>query len=244
MKQALFTGAFLFWVLLNPAAAEEAQVRYVVDGDTVILANKQHLRLIGVNAPELGKDGAPDQPYANAARERLAALVQGQRVSLKFEHETQDHYGRRLAHIVLPDGKDVEEILLREGLAWTVAIPPNIDNLTVYLAAENEARTARRGIWSEAAYKPKPVDQLTLQDTGFRVIEGTVQHQARGRDVIYLDLNPQISLVISKQDWKKYYRGKPADVVGRHLIARGWLTSSHGRLHMRVPHPAMLTSMN
>ena len=240
MKQALFTSAFLFWAWLNPAAAEEARVHYVLDGDTVVLANKQHLRLIGVNAPELGKDGAPHQPYAVAARERLTMLVQDQYVSLKFERQAQDHYGRRLAHIVLADGKDVEEILLREGLVWAVAIPPNIDNLTVYLAAENEARSARRGIWSEAAYAPKPVDHLTQQDTGFRLIEGIVQHLGHGRDVIYLDLNPRTSLVISKHDWKKYYRGKPADIVGQHVIARGWFTSYHGRMHMRVPHPAML----
>jgi len=244
LKKALFMGAFLFWALLNAVAAEEIQVRHVLDGDTVILAGGQHLRLIGLNAPELGKDGAPDQPYAAAARERLAALVQGQRVSVKSEREHQDHYGRRLAHIILPNGHDVEEILLREGLAWAVAIPPNVDNLTAYLAAENAARSTRRGVWSESSYAPKPADQLTAHDTGFRLIEGTVQHQTRRRNVIYLDLNPRASLVISSADWKKYYRGKPADLVGRHVIARGWLTQFKGRFHMRVPHPAMLTLIN
>ncbi|MBI3546186.1 MAG: thermonuclease family protein [Gammaproteobacteria bacterium] len=244
MKQALFTSAFLFWALLSAAAAEEAQVRHVLDGDTVILANGKHLRLIGMNAPELGKDGAPDQAYAMAARQRLSALVQGQRVSLKFEREHADHYGRLLAHIVLANGQDVEQILLNEGLAWTVAIPPNIDNLADYLTAENQAHSAQRGIWSEAAYAPKPVEQLTTLDTGFRLIEGKVLHQARRRNIIYLDLSARVSLVVASSDWKKYYRGKPADWVGRHVIARGWLTQYKQRLHMRVPHPAMLTSIN
>jgi micrococcal nuclease len=91
-------------------------VRHVLDGDTVILQNNQHVRLIGINAPELGKDGAPDQPLATRTRDRLAQLMRGQRVTLAFERERQDHYGRLLAHVYLPDGRDVEEILLREGL--------------------------------------------------------------------------------------------------------------------------------
>ncbi|MDO8596488.1 MAG: thermonuclease family protein [Sulfuricaulis sp.] len=262
LKKALYTGAFLFWTLLTAttvlAATETAEVRHVLDGDTVILRNSQHVRLIGINAPELGKDGAPDQPLAARARDRLAQLVRGQRVTLAFERERQDHYGRLLAHVYLPDGRDVEEILLREGLAWAVAVPPNVGKLAVLLAAENEVRGTGRGVWGESIYAPTPAERLTTQDTGFRFIEGTIRRRAQRHNVIYLDLTPSVALLIPGKDWKKYFdvqgstnvaggrkpgvtRGNPSDLVGHRVVARGWLTESKGRLHLRVSHPAMLT---
>ncbi len=238
-------GAFLFWSLFAAtallAATETAEVRHVIDGDTVILRNNQHVRLIGINAPELGKDGAPDQPLAARARDRLAQLVRGQRVTLAFERERQDHYGRQLAHINLPDGRDVEEILLREGLAWAVAVPPDVGLIETYLKAEDEAHATGRGVWSESAYAPKRAERLTAQDSGFRFIEGSILRYQSHRKLIYFDLSPQVALVVTREDWKKYHHGNPSGWVGRRVVARGWLTDSKGRLHLRVPHPAMLT---
>jgi hypothetical protein len=60
--------------------------------------------------------------------------------------------------------------------------------------------------------------------------------------VIYFDLSPQVALVVPSEDWEKYFRGNPPALVGQRVVARGWLTESKGRLHLRVPHPAMLTS--
>lgn len=244
-KKALFTGAFFVFTVLwaLAVAAETAEVRHVFDGDSFVLADGREGRLIGINAPEFGKDGAPDQPLAKAARDRLARLIEGRQVILSHEHERQDHYGRWLVHVQLQDGTSAEEVLLREGLAWAVAIPPNVVKLENLLKSETEARAVGRGVWSEAAYKPKPATELTLQDTGFRFIEGTVQRQVRKREVIYFDLAPRVALVVPHADWKKYFNsGKPSDLVGLRVIARGWLTASRGRLHLRVPHPAMLTS--
>jgi endonuclease YncB( thermonuclease family) len=245
LKKALFTGAFLVSALLaaavNAAVPATDKIRHVIDGDTLVLASGRHVRLIGINAPEPGKNGTPDQPLAAKARQRLAALVEQRRVTLVFETERQDHYGRQLAHVLLPDGTSAGEILLREGLAWAVAIPPNLGNLKAGLAAENEARGARRGVWSQPAYAPKPADKLTAADTGFGFIEGTILRHKRGKHVIYFDLAPTVALQVSNVDWKKYFDGPPSALVGRKAVARGWLTQSRGRLHLRVPHPAMLT---
>jgi endonuclease YncB( thermonuclease family) len=256
---ALFTGAFFIGLLAAvPAQAETAQVRHVLDGDSFILADGRQARLIGVNTPELGKDGAPGQPLAKQARNRLSRLIMGQTLTLSRGRERQDHYGRWLVHARLPDGASVEEILLREGLAWAIAIPPNVDRLDSLLKAETEARAAGRGVWGEVAYAPKPASDLTANDTGFRFIEGTIQRRARGKHVIYFDLAPRVALVVPHAEWKKYFEvqgstnvagdrmsgatdGKSTDLVGRSVVARGWLTQSKGRLHLRVPHPAMLT---
>ncbi|MHB8536307.1 MAG: thermonuclease family protein [Sulfuricaulis sp.] len=244
LRKRYWLAPLLFLSLLAAVACDAqqtAEIRYVIDGDTVVLADGQHLRLIGINAPELGKDGAPDQPVAAQARARLAALVEKRRVTLAFGPERHDHYGRLLAYVLLPDGSDAEQIMLREGFAWAVAVPPDVKKISAYLAAENEARATGRGVWDVAAYAPTPVSRLTANDTGFRFIEGTVLRSVRRRNVIYFDLAPRVALVVDNADWKKYYRGQPSALVGRRVVARGWLTEHRGRLHLRVPHPAMLT---
>lgn len=244
LKKALYTGAFFVFTALRAlaVAAETAEIRHVFDGDSFVLADGREGRLIGINTPEFGKDGAPNQPLAEAARDRLARLIEGRQVMLSHEQERQDRYGRWLVHVQLPDGTSAQELLLREGLAWAVAIPPNIGKLSSLLKLEDEARAGRRGVWSQAAYAPKPAEQLTPADTGFRFIEGRVQRRAPGRRVIYFDLAPRVALVVPRGEWQKYFAGKSADLVGRRVVARGWLTESKGRLHLRVPHPAMLTS--
>ena len=226
------------------APTETVTVRYVPDGDSLILTDGRQVRLIGINAPEFGKDGAPHQPLAKPARERLAQLIGKQRITLAPEQERRDHYGRLLARAILPDGSDAGERLLREGLAWVIAIPPNLEKLAVNQAAESEARAARRGVWNEPAYAPKPAETLTLRDTGFQLIEGRIQRTGQGRQLVYLDLSPMLTLAIPRADWKMYFEGRPADWVGRRVVARGWVTVSKDRLRLRLSHPAMLTWRN
>lgn len=87
LKKASLVGAFFvpgIWLsaaqaeVFCPAPASLAQVHVqrVVDGDTVRLKDGRSVRMIGLNAPETGKKGLSDEPYAVAARQRLQALVQ------------------------------------------------------------------------------------------------------------------------------------------------------------------------
>jgi endonuclease YncB( thermonuclease family) len=225
---------------LPPPHREDALVLAAMDGDTLVLADGRHLRLIGVNAPELGKDGEPDEPFARAAHTLVANLTAGRRVRLEFEQESTDRYGRWLAHVELPDGQNLQEILLRQGLAFAVAIPPNLARLAVYFAAEEEARRAGRGIWGHPAYAPRPAEGVAK--TGFQLVRGTIQRIGRGRHAYYFDLAPRLTLVVDHEDWVRYFGGgDPARWRGRAVIARGWVTPHRDKLSLRLRHPAMLT---
>jgi endonuclease YncB( thermonuclease family) len=235
-------------LLAAPArAADTATVRHVLDGDSLVLADGRELRLIGVNAPETGRDGRPDQPLARAARTLLASLLEGQRVTLTFETERRDRYQRLLAHARLPDGRDPADILLRQGLAWLVAIPPNVAHATGRAAIEAEARAAARGVWGEAAYAPVPAERLGDTDTGFRFVSGRVQALREGRETYYLELAPRVALAIPRADWDRYFAGTaphyghPRRLVGRRVVARGWLAPGPRGLRLRAAHPLMLT---
>lgn len=206
----------------------------------MVLADQRQVRLIGINTPEFGKDGKPDEPLAGAARDRLRDLVQGKAVRLVPEKEQRDHYGRWLAHLRLPDDTRVEEVLLKEGLAVAIAIPPNIGQARRLFDAETVARTARRGIWNHAYFTPVPAESLAGAHTGFRFVRGRVTHVGRSRKYLYLDMGPRFALRIGHADWKQYFHGRAEDWRGARIEARGWISEQNGRLHMGIGHPAML----
>jgi endonuclease YncB( thermonuclease family) len=235
----------------EPADTPTAQVEVVIDGDTLVLTDGRHVRLIGINAPELARTcgGAPardphctptrEEPLAQAARRRLESLVANKPITLVTGEDRHDHYGRLLAHLQLADGSDPEEALLHLGLASVIAIPPNLERLARYQAIEAEARAVRRGLWGEAYFAPLPVEQLRPGQTGYRFIQGRVSRTGRSRQYVYLDLGPRMSIMVAHADWERYFSVRPESLRERNIEARGWITEYNGKLRLRLRHPAM-----
>lgn len=251
-------GAFCFWVAPRvtvgrwlvavaallalapavPAGDRGARVVEVFDGDTVRLADGRQVRLIGINAPEFGRDGRPDQPLAAAAQARLQALVGDRPVQVEVGAEERDHYGRWLAHLRLADGRSVEELLLREGLAFAIAVPPNLGRLALHRTAEAEARHGRRGVWNHPYYVATAADRVA--DTGFQRVRGRITHVGRSRKYVYLDMAPRFALRIRHADWDRYFGGRPQDWLDAEVEARGWVSEYNGWRHLGIGHPAMI----
>lgn len=215
---------------------ETARVARAYDGDSLWLADGREVRLIGINAPELGRDGAPDQPLAAAARDRADRLVRGKTVQLRYDVERADHYGRTLAYVILPDGRDLQRLLVREGLAWFIAVAPNVARRDAYRAAEAEARAARRGLWSRAEYRPVPAEELAHHQTGFRLVRGTVRRIDDHGAWAVLHLAPGVALTLPRSTAVP----DAAVMKGKRIVARGWLTAYKNGLRMRITDPTML----
>jgi len=236
-------GLLVLWLASSlPAGAgstELASVRYVIDGDTVVLSDERTIRLIGINAPELGHGEAPDEPFATAARDRLRELVQGRPVRLEFEEEPRDRYGRWLAHLRLMGGPSVEEQLLAEGLACMVAIPPNVREAPRLQAVEATARRSRLGLWGHPYSVPLEVT-AHLPAPGFHFVRGRVSRVGKSQKYIYFDLTPTFAVRIRHTDWEQYFRGRPESWQGKSLVARGWVSEHGDRRSLGIGHPAMI----
>jgi len=133
-------------------AALAGQVTSVIDGDTVVvrLASGEpvHVRLIGINTPEIAHFGRPGECFGIRAARLARRLVLGRRVVLHPGRERHDRYGRLLAYVrVLGGPDDLEHALLARGAARTLAIAPNVDRAAIYAALESAARRAGRGLW-------------------------------------------------------------------------------------------------
>jgi micrococcal nuclease len=131
-------------------------VAHVVDGDTVVLANGQKVRLLGIDAPEMEREGQPADFMAHKSKKFLAELVQGKRVRLEYDRLRYDRYGRTLAYLILPDGTNVSREMVLQGLAHVYTVPPNMRFREELLAAQREAISAPRGIWLKALKQDEP----------------------------------------------------------------------------------------
>jgi endonuclease YncB( thermonuclease family) len=81
---------------------------YVIDGDTITI-KKTQVRLYGIDAPEL------HHPYGKKAKWAMVRLCKSCRIRAEITDE--DEYGRTVAKCFLPDGRDLSEELVKQGLA-------------------------------------------------------------------------------------------------------------------------------
>lgn len=154
-----FTRYFLLWAIVCscrqqqpetlPAAATTSNSGYKViavkDGDTIELlkdGKPVRVRLLGVDAPEKNQD------YGTVARQFTSDLCFGKFVNLVVDG--QDRYGRTVGTIILPDGKSLNQELVRKGYAWHYKAYSHDETLA---QLEIEARNNHRGLWE----KPKAV---------------------------------------------------------------------------------------
>ncbi len=92
---------------------------HVVDGDTIYLDNGEKIRFVGVNTPERGVEG-----YITS-KNFVQKLCLNKKVGIDVDNRKHnDKYGRTLG-VVIVDGKNVNEMLLKEGLAEVMYMPPS-----------------------------------------------------------------------------------------------------------------------
>lgn len=148
----------------QPANLPQARVVRVIDGDTiqVRLSNTrtERVRFIGIDTPEVYESEKlqRDSRESGRSREEIQALgrlasgftkkhLDGKDVGLELDVQTRDRYGRLLAYVWLSDGMLFNFLILREGYAQVLTIPPNVKYTELFLACQREAREKRRGLW-------------------------------------------------------------------------------------------------
>ena len=135
------------------AGAEHHPVRFVVDGDTIDVSHLGRVRLLGIDAPEIGLGFDTPAAFAQEARALLTTLVGARYVSLETDGDLFDKYGRRLAYVLRDDGLLVNAEMLRAGLA-RVSARRQLRRLSELRAAERAAKVARRGMWGARPVLP------------------------------------------------------------------------------------------
>jgi len=121
---------------------EYSVVTRVIDGDTIEIENGERVRLVCMDAPELGED------CYREAKERLEELVLDEKVKLVRDVSDRGKYGRLVRYVYKIDGTFVDELMVREGYAIAYPYSPDITLCPQIEKAEEYAKENNLGKWS------------------------------------------------------------------------------------------------
>lgn len=223
---------------------ESASVKYTHDGDTVKLRDGRKIRLIGINAPELARDGQKAEAYALQARDRLRSLLASHNNQIKIIHgqESKDHYQRHLSHLFLPDGTNLQAQLLSSGLVSAITIAPNDRFSDCYQQTEKKAFCAKKALWSREITR---IADLENSANGFRVLKGRVKKIDSSRSGLWLTFDHGLNIRIASKNKSLFDMQRLNNLVGQAVIVRGWLQSKKHpklgeRFYMQIKHPSSI----
>ncbi len=224
--------------LAGPAVAQTHAVAETLDAVTLRLADGGVLRLAGLVAPQppLGYRGV--WRSAERARQGVEALVRG--LDLEVTVTGADRWGRSVGAAVLPDGRDLAEVLLGAGWAMVAGHEAGADQ-GARLRQEAEARAEERGLWSDAYYRVRAAERLPeelaadeVSPGRFLLVEGRVLDVAVVRGRTYLnfgaDWRSDFTATLSPEA-RRQFREAGLDArewQGLRLRLRGWLLSWNG----------------
>ena len=146
VKYSILSAVLIFnFSYLSFAQAFSGKVVGVFDGDTISVMHSgkyEKIRLDGIDCPEMG------QPFGAKAKQFTSEMVFGKTVTIAAHGK--DQYGRTLGDVILSDGGNLNQELVRAGFAWWYRHYSNDKTLK---ALEKAARQARIGLWAD----PHPI---------------------------------------------------------------------------------------
>ena len=114
----------------------------VLEGDTLEVLHNQHperIRLSGVDCPE------KRQAFGQKAKHAASDLAFGKDVTVQTHGH--DKYTRTIGDVILPDGMNLNQELVKQGWCWWYRKYAPGD--TVLKGLEREAREGRKGLWAD-----------------------------------------------------------------------------------------------
>lgn len=240
LKKSLILSLILFTLMGFVVGCEqkenEVYIERIIDGDTVKTAAGDSIRFLGVDTPEIDWENNESEFYAQKARDFTAANLKDKNVTLKYDTEREDDYGRILAY-VFKDGQNFNQKLLQKGYASLMIVDPNNKYEAEFKKAAAEARKARRGIWSQILEAEKELPVISYREApnylNQRVIvEGKIVNTAATDSINYLNFSDAyqqtLSLIIfnsslNKFDYQpaEYIKNKEIKAIGKIELYKG-----------------------
>ncbi len=199
----------------------------VVDGDTFEIEGGDRVRLLGIDAPERGAR------MFTVATERLRQLTAAHKVTLEICEE-RDTYGRFLA-TVRAGGVNVNSVLLREGMALPMLIPPCGRAVAGdVLRAAAQGALLGKGIYSLDRFRVIPHSEAGNHLGERTIVRGRILNLHRGPKAWHLnfgqDWKRDFTVVIFREGLKRFSELglDPALLVGSEVLVIGKLRSYNG----------------
>jgi endonuclease YncB( thermonuclease family) len=215
------------------------RVAKVLDGDTIVLDGGEKVRFLGVNTPEIAGRNKQAEAYGQAAKEWLTHIIGQSRVYLEGDVEKTDQYGRTLAHVFTEQKQHLNLELVKNGLGAANIYPPNFKYSQELVAVQQQAQTAKLGIWRLSDYQPHAAATINEDNyRGWKRLTGSISTFKTAKKYSYLQLSEQVSIRIGN-DWLHLFPPL-SSYWHRPVEARGWVNKSEQGFIIVIRHPSDL----
>jgi len=145
-------------------AQQRTMATRVIDGDTIQALYggvEKRIRLIGIDTPgsRANRKAKKDE---NMSEQDLKTIIEmgkkakayvnglikrGDLITIEFDVQKWDKYGRLLGYVYLSNGKMLNEEIVKAGYADVMTIPPNVKYKDIFSRAYKQAKEDKRGLW-------------------------------------------------------------------------------------------------
>lgn len=202
-------------------------VEKILKPDLIRLQNKKTYKLDGIRVPPV---------YSQVAMAYLSKKLIGKKIGVYADKYNKagvsDPYGNGIGNIVLEDATWIQSDMVSRGIAWSFSTPHNRLFARELQKAENIARTARAGFWSNPEYSIKTKENIKKYINSFQLYEGKITYVEPIEDdsILYFGTDgkkePGLVAAISVQDTINFEnRFDPVGWQSRSLRIRGWVES-------------------
>jgi endonuclease YncB( thermonuclease family) len=231
---AVSTLAVAFPALACGTMTGEARIAEATERLELKLEDGRLLRLAGLDAP---------QP--ELALDRLAANWTDRPLQVALLAPRPDRWGRWLADLAAPEGASLTDDLIRAG---ALRVKPEVETRNCEeprLAAEQEARRLKLGLWREphAIIAASDARRLAEADPGMVIVEGEVRRVGEGHSRVYLDFGGRdgFTVIVPRKAEVAYQRRGMSlpSLAGHYVHVRGYLENRFG-LRIELADPLMI----
>jgi micrococcal nuclease len=218
----------------------QAYVIEVIDGDTIRLKGGKLLRYLGINTLEIRvKDSRGDWQWIENYWGQLAyefneKLVKGRLVRVEYDKKRKDEHGRLLGYVFL-DGKFINGLLLKEGLALLDIRYPNFKYEEELVKAFKSALSQKKGIWSKAPLIGASEAHKFIGEPV--VVKGKVLDVYIGKQVILIFLPSDLRVVIFKGNMGLFKGIDFNSIKDKEIKVYGLVRKYRGHPEVIIHHP-------
>lgn len=205
----------------------EIEISRVIDGDTVVSAADESIRLSGIDATETYEECSAE------ATEKLKEMIDDTKVLL--DDKGEDFYGRKLGYIFKGD-KNINKYLVETGLAYTYYFDEDSKYTDRLIEAERQAiKEGHSCLWSkDISYDEDVVDACNSEDyiNKIMLVEGQIEEVSIKEDRTYLNFEDEYpDNCFTGIIWEQYYDRFDADLKeyeGNEIRVEGLITYYEG----------------
>ncbi len=227
-----------------PVTRTQTTIVRIISADTLETASGLRVKLAAIEAPRAMTilKGQKNKSFTRRAHKLLTRLVLEKSVTLAFDSDRPDRYGRRTAHvfIVTPKKKTptwLQAAMIKKGLARAFPNTQKAPCIKPILAFEKDARAKKAGLWKHRSYQVIQSDNLKHLNRNLgrlHLIEGRVHSVSVRRSRTYINFSKDwardFTVAINRRVHRLFTQSgiNIEELTGRRIRVRGWLDRHNG----------------